>query len=100
MAKKKAKKTKKTQGRKAKKKVVRKKRKVAKKRGKKKAMRKTSGVKKTKSKCRMLLTTGKHCKCYCEPGGVYCLTHRKKAKVSAAKIRKNPNPASINLPWK
>ena len=84
------------------KKVVRKKakKKVSKKRAKKKVIRKKSGVRRTKAKCRMLLTTGKRCKCYCEPGGVYCLTHRKKAKdASLAKIRKNPNPASINVPW-
>jgi hypothetical protein len=85
---------------KAKKKVVRKKKKVTRKKAKKKVVRKKSGVKRTQARCRKLLTTGRRCKCYCEPGGVYCLSHRKKERgVSAAKIRKNPNPASINCPW-
>ena len=78
---------------KAPKKVVRKKTKKAKKKAR------VGGVRKTKARCRSLVASGTRCKCYCEPGGVYCLAHRKKAKVAAAKIRKNTNPSSINCPW-
>jgi hypothetical protein len=81
---------------KAKKKVAKKTRKKA----KRTVVRAKSGVKRTKARCRKLMATGRRCKCYCEPGGIYCLSHRKKdKKATAAKISKNPNPSSINLPW-
>lgn len=50
-------------------------------------------------KCKKILVSGKQCACYCEPGGVYCATHRKKARISQKKIRKNPNPQTINVPF-
>lgn len=82
------------------------KRKNAKKKARKKTRRKAKKVRrsmsgrKSNAKCRKIIASGTRCKCYCEPGGIYCVSHRKKdKKATKAKIRKNPNPSSINLPW-
>jgi hypothetical protein len=78
------------------------KKKKTKKKARKKVVRKkvTRKSHATKAKCQKILVSGSKCKCYCEPGGVYCATHTKKTRGARAKIRKNPCRTSINCPWK
>jgi hypothetical protein len=92
--------TKKKAKRKAKKKVAKKATKKKATRKKRKKVRRRALSHATKAKCAKILVSGKKCKCYCEPGGVYCATHTKKTPGARARIRKNPNRASINCPWK